>query len=59
MCHVQGHDRLQHIAVFWAAPLGGALAAGLLWHALTAPASQVKRRKAAAKAGSKATKKTQ
>ena len=36
----QGHDRFQHLAVFWAAPLGGALAAGLTWNALTAPSSR-------------------
>ena len=36
----QGHDRFQHLAVFWAAPLGGALAAGLTWSALAAPSRE-------------------
>jgi len=26
---MQGHSRMQHISVFWVAPLAGALAAGL------------------------------
>ena len=36
----QGHDRFQHLAVFWAAPLGAALATSLIWHALTVPAGE-------------------
>lgn len=38
---VQGHDATEHMAVFWVAPLSGALAAGLLWSLLTrAPAKK-------------------
>ena len=32
---MQGHDATEHMAVFWVAPLSGALAAGLLWSLLT------------------------
>ncbi|EIE21310.1 aquaporin-like protein [Coccomyxa subellipsoidea C-169] len=51
---LDGHDRAQHIAVFWVAPLSGAMAAGLLWHAATSPAAKLKKRKAPAKAPAKA-----
>lgn len=50
---MQGHDRVQHLAVFWAAPLAGSLAAGLLWHAVTAP-TKAKKRKPPAKPPAKA-----
>ena len=53
----QGHDRFQHLAVFWAAPLGGALAAGLLWKALSAPAGEIRNTRALTKAGARADKK--
>ena len=29
---VQGHDLREHMAVFWVAPLSGALLAGLFWN---------------------------
>ena len=32
---VQGHDVVEHMAVFWVAPLSGALLAGLFWSVLT------------------------
>ena len=51
---MQGHSRMQHISVFWVAPLAGALAAGLFWNAATGPAAKPKKRKAAAKPSAKA-----
>jgi hypothetical protein len=44
----QGHDLLQHIAVFWVGPLSGALAAGLVWQLLTSPPSAKPKKKRAA-----------
>ena len=35
LCLVQGHDITEHMAVFWVAPLSGALLAGLFWSVLT------------------------
>ncbi len=32
-----GHSAAQHVVIYWAAPLAGAVAAGALWNALTAP----------------------
>lgn len=37
MCLLQGHNSTEHMAVFWIAPLSGALLAGLLWSALSRP----------------------
>ncbi|BDA44538.1 probable aquaporin SIP1-1 at C-terminar half [Coccomyxa sp. Obi] len=51
---LDGHSRVQHITVFWVAPLAGALGAGLLWNSATAPATKAKKRKAPAKAPAKA-----
>lgn len=31
----QGHDLREHMAVFWVAPLSGALLAGLFWNYIT------------------------
>ena len=53
LSEMQGHSRVQHITVFWVAPLAGALGAGLLWNAAMAPA-KAKKRKAPAKAPAKA-----
>lgn len=32
---LQGHDLREHMAVFWVAPLSGALLAGLFWNYIT------------------------
>jgi hypothetical protein len=32
---MQGHDLREHMAVFWVAPLSGALLAGLFWNYIT------------------------
>ncbi len=38
---MQGHDVREHMAVFWVAPLSGALLAGLLWNFMSrAPAKK-------------------
>ena len=38
------HSAMQHVAIYWAAPLAGALAAGALWSALNAPRRRLKTR---------------
>ncbi|KAK9810267.1 hypothetical protein WJX72_007660 [[Myrmecia] bisecta] len=54
--HLRGHALLEHLLVFWVAPLAGALAAGLVWWAAMRPAT---RRRASRARKPSAPKKTQ